>query len=144
MHKQQGTTLIEILITIIIIVVGVMAIAKFQQKTWHHSKLLAQQNQALALAQSKLEQLRAFEVLATESGKFAYQDIGSGSDTITTTNTDYTINWNVTEATDPDYKTINVTVSWLDNHGSSHNINLTSIISKIDPFTTGNVFHNYQ
>lgn len=137
--KQRGITLVEILITIVVVVVGVLALAKLEKKLWYHGQLLEQQHQGLALAQKKIEELRQFETLKTESGKLAYQDIASGSSSVSKSNTNYAVAWNVSEYVNPDYKSINVTVSWSDSSGTSHNINLVSRISKTDPALTGKV-----
>jgi len=140
--KQRGLSVLEVLIAIIIISVGILALAKLQKNLWHHSSLAKQRGKALILAQGKMEDLRGFEVLYTQTGKFAYQDIVSGSQVVSDVDTSYTVTWNVTDYSDPDYKLVNVSVSWLDNRGNSHNINLTSIISRLDPMETGNVFRD--
>lgn len=142
MKNQKGISLIEVLITIIIIAVGILGLAKLQQRLWHHSGLLEQQNQAIIIAEKKIEELRGFEQVQSAAGKFAYDDIATESpQTINSTNTNYTLVSNV-DASDPNYKIINVTVSWTDTNGSAQSINLTSIISKIDPGLTGTVFHH--
>ncbi len=138
--KQRGITLVEVLITIVVVVIGVLALAKLEKTLWYHGQLLEQQHQALALAQQKIEELRQFETLKTETGKLAYQDIVSGSSNVSKSNTSYAVAWNVSEYVDPDYKSINVTVTWSDSSSASHNVNLVSRISKTDPEWTGKVF----
>ncbi len=137
--RQQGITLVEILITIVVVVIGVLALAKLEKKLWDHGQLLEQQHQAMALAQQKIEELRHFETLRTETGKVAYQDIVSGSSNVSKSNSSYVVAWNVSEYVNPDYKSVNITVSWSDSSGASHNVNLVSRISKTDPEFTGKV-----
>ena len=76
-------------------------------------------------------------MLTTTPGYNAYSDIISGSSATIGSNATYTTTWTVTTNTSPAYKTINMIVSWLDRRGTTKNVNLTSIISQIDPETSG-------
>ena len=138
--KQRGLTLVEVLITILVIAIGVLALTRLQRNLWHHNSLLTQRDMALFLAQKKIEELRGYETINTAVGKFAYQDIVTGTETTIVSNTSYTISWNITDNVNPFYKTVAVATNWSDNRGGSHTINLTSIINRMDPIVAGNVF----
>jgi hypothetical protein len=89
------------------------------------------------LAQAKLEALRNFQVLNTTTGNFAYQDIISGSETITNNSAIYTRSWNVVTNSIPAYKTVTATVSWTDHNNSAQTVILSSVIGASDPAKSG-------
>jgi type IV pilus modification protein PilV len=138
MHaKKQGITLIELLITLMVLTIGIAALIKFQGSYFYYYDVSKQRAEALVIAKKKMESLRAYEVIPTTASKVAYNDIVSGSSSSTGSNASYTTTWTVTTNTDPDYKTVNMVVSWTDRRGVSQNATLTSIISKTDPATNG-------
>ena len=104
---------------------------------FYYADLSKQQAEATVLAKTKMADLRNFQVLTTTPGYNAYSDIISGSSATIGSNATYTTTWTVTTNTSPAYKTINMIVSWLDRRGTTKNVNLTSIISQIDPETSG-------
>ena len=138
MHSTiKGVTLIELLITLVVITIGMAALIKFQGTYFYYADLSKQQAEATVLAKTKMADLRNFQVLTTTPGYNAYSDIISGSSATIGSNATYTTTWTVTTNTSPAYKTINMIVSWLDRRGTTKNVNLTSIISQIDPETSG-------
>lgn len=132
-RKVLGQTLIEVLITIVFITIGVIALARFQNYLSYDNSLSQQYGDATLLAQSKLDQLREFQVLNNTTGYTSYQSIASGTSTTTGTSATYTLTWSVTTSTNPDYKQATVTVSWTDRRGISKSITLVSNIAGVDP-----------
>jgi Tfp pilus assembly protein PilV len=105
--RQDGFTLLEALIALLVTSFGMLAIAAFQGTLPGSSDLAKQRSEAVRLAQLKIEQLRAYEQVASDGAgnKFDYtSDVVSGSDTIGpsngayTTNTTYTRVWTVDNA----------------------------------------------
>jgi type IV pilus modification protein PilV len=139
--NQKGVTLIELLVTLLILTIGIAALIKFQMTYFYYYDLSKQRAEAIFLAKAKMDALRAFETIPTTSGKFAYNDIVSGSSTSTGNNATYSINWTVTTYTNPNYKTVNITVSWTDRRNAAKSISLSSIIAQLDPSTSGVVMN---
>jgi len=138
-EKKSGQTLIEVLVTVLIIAVGVIALIRFQGYLAYQSSLTQQYADAEILAISKIESLRDFEVRTTTSGYNAYSDITSGSQNSTVGNTTYTISWVVTDNTSPDYKVLNVTVSWTDIRSASQSVNIITRIAGLEPYHSASV-----
>ena len=132
-HNMLGVALVETLITVVIIAIGVVSLIRFQSYLAYDQSLNNERGDAVVLAASEIENLRDFQVLYTTPGYTAYQDIVSGNSTSTVNATIYNIVWTVTPHTNPDYKSISVTVSWTDRRGSSQSVTLDSIIAGIEP-----------
>ena len=137
--KQNGVSLVEVLIALLVLMLGIAAIVRFQGGALESRGLISQNHEAIQIAEDRLEQLRDYEVLDTTSGKTAYQDIVSGNTTVTKASATYTVTWTVSELSNPDHKTVTVTVSWTDRKNTARSIVLSSIIGKIDPANAGAV-----
>lgn len=135
--KIAGMTLVELLVVLLILTIAMAAIVKFQVSSFYYDGISRQRIIAINLAKDKIESFRAYEVLSTTSGKVAYNDISSGASSSTVNNTPYTLTWTVTTNTDPDYKTVNVIVSWTDRRNVSQSVTLSTIVAKIDPANSG-------
>jgi len=132
-----GVSLIELLITLLVLTIGITALIKFQATYFYYYDVAKQQSDAIDLARDTIEALRNYEVLNTTPGFTAYADIASSTTTVAGDNTTYTVTCTVTTNTNPDYKTVNVQVSWTDRRNIAKSITLTSIIAKIDPSNSG-------
>ena len=135
----RGVSLVEILIALLVLALGIAVLVRFQGGVLRSRGIVSQHNEAIQLAEDRLGQLRNYSVLNTTTGKNAYQDIANGTATVAKASTTYTVTWVVAELTDPDHKTVTVTVTWVDSQGVSHNIALSSIIGKINPASSGTV-----
>lgn len=133
MLKQTGQTLVEVLVTVLIIAFGVIALVRFQNYLSYENSLTQQRADATTIAQSRIETLRDYQVLNDTTGYTSYESIASGTASVTGTSTTYTVTWTVTTNTDPDYKDVSVVVSWTDRYGSSQSVTLTSRIAGLDP-----------
>lgn len=140
--KQRGITFLEVLIAMVILSTGLLALIQLQGDLLRHRSGLSQETEALMLVKDKIEGLRYYQVVNTTPGYTAYQDIANGTQTVTKPTATYTLTWTVTNNTAPDYKTITVTASWVDNRNVTQTTTLTSIVGKIDPTTSGNVMKN--
>ena len=158
---QAGFGLIEILITLVVLGVGLIAIANLQGKLFQNSAAARDRVAALNLAQKKLEDLRNFTQLEAGAGQvFGYQEIvangggmkgdggglllASGDHTIGTTT--YNLQWTVNgfdygsdngvavasaEAI-PDFKEVTLTVTW-DGLDGGGSVEITGDISALSP-----------
>lgn len=139
-HKQFGQGFIEVMLVMVFIAVGVVTMVKFQNSQAYNSADVAAHLNAMQLANHQLEKLRDYVVLSTQTGYAAYSDIANGNTTVTSKGITYTITWVVQTNTSPDYKTVDVTVSWSDRYGVAQSLMLSSRIAGIDPANTVNLF----
>lgn len=133
MRSLQGQTLVESLATIVIVAIGVIALIRFQNYLSYDNSVSLQRADALTIARSTIETLRDYQVLNTTAGYTAYSGISSGSSSVSGTSATYNVSWTVTTQTNPDYKTIDVSVSWTDRRGTSQSVRLISHIAGIEP-----------
>lgn len=115
--KSIGFTLIEVLISLAILSLSLLALAGLMVITTKNNSFGNYLTEAVTLAQDKLEELRAI----------SWNDIVSGSDTKKgATQIVFNRSWNV--STNGRIKTITITVDWNDN--KDHSIRLLSVISQ--------------
>ncbi len=74
---QSGFTLIEVLIAVIVLAVGLIAMARFQATVLQGSSLARERSEAVALAEQKIEQLRNYRDLTNSSTALDYSDIAA-------------------------------------------------------------------
>lgn len=132
-----GVTLTEVMIAVFIFAVCLVGLAKLSGSLFTINNYAQQRTEALNFAQQKIAQLKNFATIDTTAGYNAYQDIVTGSDTVSGVNATYTRNWTVTENTSVGYKTVTVTVSWTTQDNSSKSVSVNSIIGRNDPGTSG-------
>lgn len=130
---QRGQGLIDMILVVLFIAVGVIAMVKFQNYLAYSTNTAQQRSDASLLASNQIEILRDFEVLTTQTGYSAYQDIASGSYNTTVGNTTYSVVSTVTPNTTPIYKNIDVTVSWTDRLNGTQSVRLITQVAGIDP-----------
>lgn len=138
-HCQRGFTLIEALVSLLVLAFGLLAIASFQITLSRNSDVAKQRTEATRLAQEKLEQLRTYPTL-TVYGNQMVSSTNLTQETITT-NTDFTRSWAVTTAGSVDTgRTLTVTVAWADRTGATQQVQLFSNISSSDPSEVGGLW----
>lgn len=136
---SAGFAMVEVLVTLLILAGGLLAVGKFQGTLIENSSLAKQRTEAVMLGQQKIESLRAYEVLTTTTGKFAYADIATGADTVNGTNATYARSWAVAASSSPAYKRIAMTVGWTDNRGGAQSVSLATLVSSSDPALSGSL-----
>lgn len=117
--KSDGFTLIEILVSLIILSVSLLALAGLMVTTTKNNSFGGHMTEAATFAQDKLEELRAIRWENISEGGSTDQKGGS-------TGINYTRNWNV--ATSGVLKTISISINWQDR--ANHSIRLTSVLSQ--------------
>jgi type IV pilus assembly protein PilV len=163
-HKQRGFSLIEVMVTLVVLSIGVLGHISFQRIVYRDTGLAGARNVASELAAEKLEDLRGYTTLSTEIGRFAFQDIANNaggslsSGTVTVGNTDLTRSWTVTNyyyTTDlaapsttvptgsplPDFKAVTVTIGWQDVTGITQSLTVSTHIAGIDPSTAARIYY---
>jgi len=138
--KHGGQSLVEVLVTVLIIAVSVSALIRFQNYLSYDNALTKQKNEATILGQKQLETFLDFQVLTNTSGYTSYQSIATGSASSTVNGTAYTIGWTVTSYTFPTYKNVNISVSWIDRRGVSQSTVVNSDVAGIEPAFSALIF----
>jgi Tfp pilus assembly protein PilV len=142
MPKQQsGQGLIEILIVSVIIIISSVALIQFQAMISYRDSLALQRSDATVLALQKIESLRDFQVLNTQTPYAAYSDIASGTGTSVGTNTTFTLTWTVTTNVTYSSKMIDVTVSWNDIRNIAQTITLSTEVAGLQPVFSATVLY---
>lgn len=126
--RQRGFSLLEILITLVVLGGGLLAIGNLYGKVMSGSAAAKERSEAVVQAEKKLEELRYATYASITSGSDSVNAVtGSGS------SANYSRSWTVTASASPAYKDVQITVSWNDSHNQSQSAVLTSRISGIDP-----------
>ena len=115
--RSDGFTLIEILITIVMLSISLLALAGLMATTSRNTSLGGHLTEAATFAQDRLEELRVS----------LWANILTGADTRTgSTGIVYNRNWNVVES--GTLKTVTITITW--NDRINHSFSLISAISQ--------------
>lgn len=116
---SKGFTLIEILISLVILSISLLALAGLMVTTTRNTSFGGHMTEAATFAQDQLEQFRAmrWEDIPVVAGS----DVRTGS-----TGINYTRNWNAVQT--GSLKTITVTINWTDQ--TTHSVTLLSVVSQ--------------
>lgn len=144
-RQSRGLTLIEALITLLVVAFGLLGFATLQSRMRVHSDLSKQRSEAVRLAQENMENLRAFGTLAVDASvanNFAYNTgvvDGASAKTVlaasvtTSTNTTYTLNQTVASSSQAGMKELTLNVSWVDRDNSTQQVTLKSFVAGVEP-----------
>lgn len=136
---QYGFTIIEALISLIIMGFGVLSLSGMQIFLSRNADDAKQRTEAVRLAQEKIEFFRSYTGIAstlTSGTALNWNDLASGTDTITT-NAVYTRNWTIEGAISAPMRSLTVGVSWTDRTGEAQAVSLSTVLSKTDPADSG-------
>jgi Tfp pilus assembly protein PilV len=130
----SGFALIEILVALLILAGGLLAVAKFDGLITQSYALAAQRTEAAMLGQQKIELLRSYSSMS------AYNAMANGNDAVTGTSAVFTRTWSITRhssTTAPQYTTVVLQVTWVDNGGDNQSVILTTNIAANNPVHAG-------
>jgi Tfp pilus assembly protein PilV len=141
----QGIALIEALVATLIMALGMLALVGLQGNLRRSADLAKQRGEAARLAQSEIESLRAYSILAhpdpdnPSAGTLAYADLSTQTPNTDagdpSSNTVYTLTRTVTpwEQGQSAQTAVRIRVDWLDRSAKPQFAMLDSIISRADP-----------
>lgn len=121
--KEEGFTLLEVIVAISILTIGILAVASMQISSIRGNSFAGAVTGGTTWAGDQVERLMALP--------YDHNDLDQAQNPHQATEGRYTINWNVTDDTPmTNTKTINVTVTWTD-HGVQKNVSLQRVIPRI-------------
>lgn len=145
---QKGISLVEVLVTVIVFAIGLLAIAQLQGELVRSGADAKTRTVGVSLAEERLEQFRSFTL---DTGS-SYSDIvdrpKSSAITETISGVDYEIWWEVEDyhfdstgvavlgvpaGGTSDFKMIRVRADWVDERGNAQNVFVEDIVSKSPP-----------
>lgn len=141
----RGQTLIEVLVTALLISIAVFALVRAQNDIAYESFVARQRNEALLLGMQKLESLSYYQMFSNLAGYNAYLDVTAGTSTATPSNTTYTLTWTVSNSTSGGNpaiyynKNINLLIRWTDPKGILWTIQIFTYIGTIHPSMSGSI-----
>src|SRR5262244_1298111 len=116
---KEGFTLIEVMITMVVLSIGLVALAGIQISAIKGNAFSRRMTTAVSVAEQTIEQIK----------NTPYDNVQSQSTTqVTAANMNFNSQVNVTNTTPTNGKRVEVTVSWSDS-GKSHDVRLSTIIS---------------
>jgi Tfp pilus assembly protein PilV len=160
-HRQTGIGLVEVLVAAAVFSIGVMAIIKLQGELTRGGSEANARSIATQLAQEKLDDLRrfgssaaggfAFTAIANNAGGYIAADASTSNATTTEGGVDYARTWTVDNyyftgtplsqtpvtpvpaGSTVAQKRVTVTVSWVDQTGTTQQVQLSDIINANTP-----------
>ena len=161
---SKGFTLLEILIALLIISIGLGALATLQGKLTRYSAVAKQRTLAINLAEQQIETMRAFHTMADtgadacSTAQAGFDDLESCVDgtSISAGNMQFNISWGISQfvqnadgtteifdpqsgVTRPDLKLVKIKVEWNDGQGATQDVELVDIVDATSMFSTGRV-----
>ncbi|ELP5728358.1 prepilin-type N-terminal cleavage/methylation domain-containing protein [Vibrio vulnificus] len=131
--NQRGFSLLEVMISFVLIGVGALGLVKLQVYVEQKADYAMHSIEALNLAEQKLEWFRTRGATASSAIAVASfdSDISAGS----STHPPYTVTWSVpATALSGALKTVHVRTTWKDRLGNTYSIELKTKISKYSEF----------
>jgi prepilin-type N-terminal cleavage/methylation domain-containing protein len=120
--RTEGFTLLEVMITLVILSVSLLALAGLMVTTTRNTATGGHMTEAVTFGQDKLEEFRATSwaaLLPTTAGPRTDQRQGC-------TGIQYSRTWNIVQ--NGNYKTINVAINW--NDRTNHSVRLVSVAAR--------------
>ncbi len=114
--SQQGFTLIEAMVTVLVLSIGLIGVTKMQLSVALNTQLARQRGEAVLLAQSRIEGLRGLAAACSAVTDAPVTPSTQGS-------TSYTL-----KIACPTTSEVTVTVTWLDSRGASNNVVLSTTL----------------
>jgi len=130
--KSKGFSLIEVLISFVVLTVGVLGLIKLQIYMEVKSENALHSIDALYLAEEKLELFQT-RAQSAGTGTMLYSDIKGSTESLSMTGTTVS---RVVEVDSPlpDIKRIKVSIIWRDRWDTAQSVALNTIISKYSEF----------
>ncbi|MEY2891181.1 MAG: hypothetical protein RJA98_1089 [Pseudomonadota bacterium] len=139
---HSGTSLLEVLVSLLVLAVGLLGLAKWQVQGRHEADIARQRSEATRLAQEDLETARAYASVqaAAASGAPSFDALGSRTATSqaeASPNTEFTLQRQAPADAALPLKWPALSVAWADHQGGSQDLQLATALAAIDPAWSG-------
>ncbi|WP_006786802.1 prepilin-type N-terminal cleavage/methylation domain-containing protein [Thiorhodospira sibirica] len=136
LKQLRGITLIESLIALVIVSIGLLAVARLHGDLIAGSSLSKARTEAVQLANAQLEEMRTRVMEADCTALASFQ---GATTSITGTNAAMTRTIALTHTANPDRLGLVVSVAWTDAKSDSHTVSVQSEVVCDDPLAAGSV-----
>lgn len=136
--QQRGFSLIEAMIALLVMAFGMLALSGMQLSLSRNSDVAKQRNEAMRIAQERIEQARSYTSLAAAAGidwTNLVADVAAPA--TVTTNTTYTVAVAAGGVVNDAARAIQVTTTWTDRVGDSQIVTLSTVVARNDPKDPG-------
>lgn len=133
---QRGFALMEAVITMLLVAIGLLAMAATFLKLARSEDVARQRGEATRLVVDQVEAMRSFTQIAAGGGAVSWHGLASGQDTIAT-NGAFTRTWTLGGTASDPMRTLRVDVSWTDRSSAVQTISMATVISRTDPLDVG-------
>jgi hypothetical protein len=134
-QAQQGVSLIEALIALLVAGFGMLALVAMQITLARSADVARQRGEATRLAQQKVEQWRTFTSLASLDGTTDITETFTGA----FMNTVFTRTATLTTDLKNTHRVVQVAVAWEDRASERHQLDLRTVIARLDPMLSGEI-----
>lgn len=131
-----GFALVEAVITMLVLAVGLLALAATFLKLSRSEDVARQRSEATRLAVDQIEAMRAYTQIAVGANAVSWNGLASGEDTLAT-NGAFTRRWTFSGSSADTMRTLQVDVSWTDRSNEAQNVSMATVISRTDPLDVG-------
>ncbi|MDO9285353.1 MAG: hypothetical protein Q7U26_10680 [Aquabacterium sp.] len=132
----RGFALVEAVITMLVLAVGLLAMAATFLKLSRSEDVARQRSEATRLAVDQVEAMRAYTQIAAGAGAVSWNGLASGEDRIAT-NGEFTRRWTFSGTSADTMRTLQVDVSWTDRSNEVQTVSMATVISRTDPVDSG-------
>jgi len=137
-HSSRGVSLIEALVALAVMAFGLLGVVGMQATLRYNADISKQRSEAVRMAQEQVEALRSFGALTGYAG---IADIATADVSVPTGfgNTTFARTTDVSNpgVSEPQFKTLTVTVEWLDRRtdssGTQQGVRLATAIAGVSP-----------
>ncbi len=133
-RRQQGVTLIESLIAVLLLSVGALALMRVQPELRQHAEFARQRSEAVRLAQEEIEAARG---IATAAGFAALVDRAITLEPDGLGRPRFALQRRVDALAWPGTKVVTVQVSWVDRQGEAQQLSLHTLLAAADATLSG-------
>ena len=135
----KGFGVIEILVTLGVLTVGILGVTKLHSVITQQSLENKARNEALMIAQSRIETMRNYTGTVTSQATFntTYADTNGYANSTAITGVSAAFTRTESISTSGNLKNIGVRVAWTDPDGESQNVTLSTKLSYIPPRSVG-------
>lgn len=129
-RRRGGFVLIEALVALLLISLGLVAVAGLQSRSVSSAGIAKARSEAAAMSQQKIEQLRNIVLRAGFTGT----PLLTGTSTVLGTNATYAMSWTVTTPnTGLEQRLVQVSTTWTDSSNATQRLDLNSLVAWDDP-----------